>query len=69
MFLGAEAEKLLFDPFLLPGLSGTLERMRDDRKVQREYLSSITDNFKANALRHLDALDNRYQVLKGSLAS
>lgn len=69
VFLGNAAEKLLFSPSLLPGVSETLESLRGDRKQQREHLSNITSSLKANALGHLDVLDKHYQVLKSSLVS
>jgi hypothetical protein len=67
VFLGTAADKLLFAPSLLPGVSEQLESMADDRKMRREYLSTITDVLKRNALGHLDGIDKHYHVLKSSL--
>ncbi|WP_236238566.1 hypothetical protein [Pseudomonas rhodesiae] len=67
VFLGAAADKLMFAPSLLPGVSKELESMGDDREMRREYLSGIKKTLKRNAIGHLDIIDMHYHVLKSSL--
>jgi hypothetical protein len=66
VFLGDAADKLLYAPSLLPGISEELESM-DDLVTRRDYLSAITSSLKMNVLTQTDKIDEHYLSLKKSL--
>ena len=66
VFLGDAADKLLYAPSLLPGISEQLESM-DDLVTRRGYLSGITSTLKRNALIQTDEINKHYLSLKKSL--
>lgn len=66
VFLGDAADKLLYAPSLLPGISEELESM-DDLVTRRGYLSGITSTLKRNVLIQTDEINKHYLSLKKSL--
>jgi len=68
VFLGDSADKLLYAPSLLPGISEDLESM-DDLVTRREYLSGITSSLKMNVLIQTDKIEKHYLSLKKSLVN
>ncbi|MNJ47851.1 hypothetical protein D3C77_430230 [compost metagenome] len=67
VFLGAAAEKLLVDPSLLPGYSEAYKSAGSDREQRRSLRVTAIGVLKANAVRHLDKIDEHFNELKCTL--